>query len=394
MIRIVFMLSFFCFGTALADIQPIKVGLFSIYNPRAISVEAAGKNNLLSVAIKALPQRHGTIETAGLSVTCLERKVKIRIGKKRLFASSVTITTQGFAKLLVGIPGKLKKRPYAGSLRISSNGGVCSVTNKVALEDYVSSVACHEIRGGLPEALRAQAVLVRTWAMTHSNRHKKEGKDFCDLTHCQVYTGSSACDESQVSVLKKVQGVVLVFGSVLADVAYFSTCGGHTANAGDIWGKKSTREYLSGIEDGNPAYCSASPHFRWHLILKRAEVCMALSKDKARDDCSLEIIRTGIGGWVKSIRIDSGRSFFMTGENFRLLMGRTFGWGRFKSSNFVLSMNRNMIEFLGKGMGHGVGMCQYGAMNMASKGKTFRDILLHYFPHTKIESLGEMHGNN
>ncbi len=387
-----FILSFFYSCVAMASGHDhVKVGLFSIFHPKRIFIASVGTKTL---AVKIKKSRGGKEELNApeVMVSCSATGgLQVKVGKRTIEGFSVNLVSKRAGKgLLVGVMGKQRARPYKGKLEVHSKDGVCVVTNTVVLEDYVESVSCHEIRGGLSEALKAQAVLVRTWALTHLGRHGADGQDFCDLTHCQVYTGDSACDASQTLALSEVKGMVLMYGSVLSDVAYFSTCGGYTASAADIWGRKSSRSYLKGVMDGDPAYCSESPHFHWHLLLPKADVCRVLAIKGAGSPCTLEVTKTGKGGWVKSVRVISKKNISLTGEEFRMVMGRAFGWGKFKSSNFVMNSRGDEVEFIGKGLGHGVGMCQYGAMNMAKKGKSYKDILRHYFPGTRVLKLNEI----
>jgi len=224
----------------------VRVGLFSIFHPGKISVSSPAKGSLLEISFEKSNGAGGKLDSSEALLICSEGKgMTIGVGKKRIHVSSLRIKSKNIKEnVLVGVVGKQHERAYSGSLEVHEKGGLCIVTNLVSLENYVSSVSCHEIRGGLAEALKAQSVLVRTWALTHLKRHGKDSQDFCDLTHCQVYKGVSACKRSQLEELSKVRGMVLKYSSVLADVAYFSTCGGFTASARDIWGRNSDRRYL------------------------------------------------------------------------------------------------------------------------------------------------------
>jgi stage II sporulation protein D len=119
---------------------------------------------------------------------------------------------------------------------------------------------------------------------------------------------------------------------------------------------------------------------RWRFSVGRAELCGSLGQA----ECQLETAEVGRGGWVKRIVVRGSKDREMSGENFHLLMGRKFGWGKFKSARFKLESSKDRFTFRGRGMGHGVGMCQHGAMGMERAGKDYEAILRHYFPGTEV----------
>ncbi|MBN2497539.1 MAG: SpoIID/LytB domain-containing protein [Deltaproteobacteria bacterium] len=306
-------------------------------------------------------------------------------------AAELRIRPRGSRALRVRVPGAAE-RSYPGWLEIGTQGERCRLVVHVPFERYVEQVACYEIRGAGPEALEAQAVLVRSYALAHLGRHAAEGFDFCDLTHCQVYPGDGACTAAQLESLRKVAGQVLLFEGELADVAYFSTCGGHTASAADVWGGETARPYLQGVEDSREgrALCARSDHLRWRFEVERDELCAALRAKlpAAAGRCAVSIAETGRGGWVRRVRIAGpGGEASISGADFHLLMGRRFGWSRFKSGHFVVQARGGRYVFLGRGLGHGVGMCQHGAMGLERAGADHRAILEHYFPGTALGSL-------
>jgi stage II sporulation protein D len=360
-----------------------KVKVFGIYAPQEILFSSSGGLRIKAIAGDG---KTTTFKSEGTKVRCDETG-SLEIGDRK---DLTRLEVSGINKspLWAGVPGRQDPRPYKGWFEIEDHKGKCHVINHVRVDDYVESVSCREINGAGPEALKAQAILVRTWAYTRRGKHKRAGYDFCDLTHCQVYVGTSACTSLQKKHMREVKRNALFYAGRLADVAYFSTCGGHTANAADIWGTGSERPYLKGIGSPLPAACSSSPHFRWISKLGRNEFCGKIKRAfpgaGMGEGCQIKILERGRGGWIKRIRLRGKKTLDLSGEDFHMLMGRIWGWGKIKSANFELQSKRHHFVFVGRGLGHGVGMCQYGAMGMERKGANYLEILKHYFPGTSV----------
>jgi len=294
---------------------------------------------------------------------------------------------------IVVATGSLSRRTYDGLLEIAPTGGHCRLVNELPVDDYAEAVACAEMKGAPRQALLAQVVAARSYALASAGKHPGSGYDFCDLTHCQHYLGSGACSPATRQGLRQVRGLVLTYQQRPAETVYFSTCAGHTASARDIWGKRADRIYLRGSPDGDGPNCQDSPHLSWRLEVDAGRLCALLRRqypqlDKpVSGDCRVEVERLGAGGWVRTVLVTGGTRLHLSGEQFHLLLGRVLGWGRFKSARFTIERQGRVYVFRGRGLGHGVGMCQYGAMGMARRGFDYRRILRHYYPHTSLEKL-------
>ena len=276
------------------------------------------------------------------------------------------------------------ERDYQGPLTIRQKGKALQMVTSLELEDYVAGVLASELPSGGPEARKAQAILIRTYALRADQRHAEA--DVCDLTHCQTYKG--AADRQTRSLVQSTRGIVVKADRALADVYYSSTCGGHTLDAKKAWPGSKVRHGSRGVPDKGPAgevWCDASPHFHWELALSRAEVYQVLKGrwPQLQRDFSLTL-KHDISGWVERVGL-SQQEQSMTGEAFHLLMGRALGWGSFKSARFELQVNaEGVFKFKGRGLGHGVGLCQHGALAQAEGGKSAREILKHYFPEWEV----------
>jgi SpoIID/LytB domain protein len=270
-----------------------------------------------------------------------------------------------------------------------------NITEQLSLEDYVLGVMRAEgTTESEPEALKALAIAVRTYALKNLGRHAKDGYDFCSTTHCQRFVRSNpdgALPDGRASDTRLVTAVRATEGQVLLDArgqlidSYFgASCGGETANVGTLWGI-TPPEYLRGVRD---EYCESGPHATWSDTISRADLLRALQSDS----------RTDVGSRLDTILIskrdETGRAEFVTlagersktvrGWDFKIIVGRVLGWNVLKSSRFDISRVGANFVFRGSGFGHGLGLCQEGAHVMAARGASYERILQKYFPGTSL----------
>jgi SpoIID/LytB domain protein len=385
---------FFVLGLLIFPAQPaqVSVSLFSIFKPKAIDLSGIDKAPL-KITTLAEDGRQRSFKAASIKVDCGGRgPVCMTLAGKKICAASIRVSPTGQPARLIATVSGAFTREYAGQIEISEKNNKCLTINRVSLEEYARSVACHEIRGAGPQALKAQLIASRTYALSGLSKHEGQGYDFCDLTHCQVYKGYEACSQEQHAQLTEVSGMALTYDGRPIETYYFSTCAGHTAAAQDAWGISAARAYLPGVKDGKQPYCASSEHMRWRFEADRKKLCVRLSKTipklgrkKGPKPCRIEIAKTGRGGWVSRVRISGKKSIVVAGDKFHMLLGKMYGWGKFKSARFTMEVRGKKYVFHGRGLGHGVGMCQYGAMGMEKAGADYKSILKHYYPGTRIE---------
>jgi stage II sporulation protein D len=246
-----------------------------------------------------------------------------------------------------------------------------------------------------PEALKAIAIAIRTYALKNSGRHATQGYDFCSTTHCQRFvvrdpnglTATSALVDSRISAaVRATEGQVLFDNHDRPIDAYFgASCGGETANIRDLWGA-TPASYLLGVRD---EYCDAGPHAKWTDTINRADLLRALQTDS----------RTDVGNRLDQVLIskrdETGRAEFVTldgehrkivrGWDFKIIVGRALGWNVLKSSRFDVARSGSNFIFRGSGFGHGLGLCQEGAHVMAARGASYQKILEKYYPGTVVK---------
>jgi SpoIID/LytB domain protein len=271
-----------------------------------------------------------------------------------------------------------------------------NVTREMPLENYVATVVATEGSSeSQAEALKALAVVVRTYALKNLGRHAKDGYDFCSTTHCQRYQLANdpavlvlAGDVTEARAVKAVRttaGKVLNDqSSNLADPYFSASCGGMTANIHTLWGANSL-PYLRGVRD---EYCEAMPHHEWRDTIPTERLLESLRTDERTDPGlalnNLRVLRRDITGRAELISIEGEQSHVVRGWDFKIIVGRKLGWNFLKSSRFEIGKLGSNYIFQGQGFGHGLGLCQEGAHVMAVRGATYEKILGKYFPGTYV----------
>jgi stage II sporulation protein D len=261
----------------------------------------------------------------------------------------------------------------------------------VSFEDYVLGVLATE--GAVenePEALKALAVSIRTYALRNLKRHERDGYDFCSTTHCQRYTFVARDDGKGLSeAVRKASSEtadeVLVDGNgQLADAYFHAACGGMTADVEALWGG-AARPYLRGVQDN---FCASMPHREWTDVIPAARLNEALKSD-ARTDVGARLTNVVVSkqdrtGRAELITLEGERRRVVRGWDFKIIVGRALGWNMLKSSRFEVAKSGASFIFRGNGFGHGLGLCQEGAHVMAGRGTPYRQILGYYFPGTSV----------
>jgi stage II sporulation protein D len=261
----------------------------------------------------------------------------------------------------------------------------------VAFEDYVLGVLAAE--GAVedePEALKALAVAVRTYASQNLKRHERDGYDFCSTTHCERYTFIEDGEKTSARDLIR-QGRDSTVGEFLLDEkgqvtdAYFSAaCGGMTANVETLWGSNAPK-HLRGVRD---EYCATRPNREWTDVIPINRLAEALKSDsRTETGARLEnvtVSRRDATGRAELLTLEGERRRIVRGWDFKIIVGRVLGWNMLKSSRFEVTRAGSNFIFHGSGFGHGVGLCQEGAHVLAQRGTPYRQILNYYFPGTSV----------
>ncbi|MGB9599356.1 MAG: SpoIID/LytB domain-containing protein [Myxococcota bacterium] len=300
--------------------------------------------------------------------------------------------------------------------------GRFAAINRVDLEELLRGILPSEIYASAPtEALKAQAVAARTEILSAiGHRHPATPYLLCATQHCQVYSGVNSYTNQTDKAISDTFGQVLLFEKRFVKAVYSSNCGGFTEDNNTVWNEHKEpyltpkpdapqnsnlyKKFKDGITDENleeflytvdDSYCSTSSFnnrkaFRWKVEIYYDEIMNLLKKRfdiRSLDDIIIE--GRGQSGRIRGITIISGdKKYYVDTEyNIRQL------FGGLKSGLMIIEKkkdsNQRLISliFTGGGWGHGVGMCQTGAIGMAERGKNFDEILMHYYSGVRIEKV-------
>jgi stage II sporulation protein D len=272
-------------------------------------------------------------------------------------------------------------RPYRGKLETLVDGGSLALVNVVTLEDYIASVIPSEYPFPEMEGVKAQAVLVRTYAL--KNRGRFGSYDLVDHVGSQVYRGAASETPLARQAADLTRGEVLTFGGDLIDAVYYSSSGGHTADNESIWDGR-PQPYLRGRPD---PYDVNSPLHRWTERVDRSRLLAALSRHYGFTVTGLSVEATSPEGRVTQIRLHGNRARVEQANRFRLTVNDLMRRNLLKSTFFTLELSGGTYVITGRGFGHGVGMSQYGAREQARQGRSYREILQFYYAGVTLERL-------
>ncbi|MBI4055484.1 MAG: SpoIID/LytB domain-containing protein [Elusimicrobia bacterium] len=261
-----------------------------------------------------------------------------------------------------------------------------TLINELGMESYLYGVLPHELSSSWPlEALKAQAVVSRTFAYRNLGKYWQQGFDLSADTFSQMYLGKNSEDPLTNRAVDETQGEVLLYRRELLNALFHACCGGRTRAAATAWGEGGTVSGpLSGVRD---PYCRTSPHYTWSLFLTLSEIRDGLRRAGYPTEgfYALRLGDRGPSGYLLHVRA-LGKSFgeSIPAHRFRNL----FGENRVRSV-FITRIYREGegYRLIGRGWGHGVGMCQWGARAQAEQGRGYREILKFYYPGTILKSL-------
>lgn len=352
------------------DFEPV-VKVLVAENLSSVSIEASG-NHTLSTAASSTP----VLGPGSWSITGASGLSVVLNATQHLTNPSLPLKVAPDERTLL----KLNGAPYRGWLAVTpGTSSGFNVINLLPLEAYLYGVVPREIGTGSPDimaAIEAQAICARSYAIAHFGTHRAQGFDIYADSRDQAYSGMARETRWCTQAVDATRGLVAFSGNRLLDARYHSTCGGRTANSEDVW--STAVPYLRSVRDapsfGKP-YCSKSPHYRWTKEVPKGKFYATITR----------MLPAGakIRSWSLDINPRSRRVVKMIVNTYKgkheiegSSLRSVFG---LKSTWFDISQKGEVMVFSGHGWGHGVGMCQYGAMAMAGRGKSAKRILKHYY---------------
>lgn len=325
-----------------------------------------------------------------------------------------------------------------GELEIKVVDDCLFLINHIPLEKYLMCVATSEMSGECPPALlESQTVAARSWLLAAAEqKHTNLGIDACNDDCCQRYQGMGNLTDAAISAIEETQGIVLIHNEKICDTRYSKSCGGISENNENVWYDE-PKPYLRAVLDGNDASipnlksdsdlekwvseiqnCFCGPnyiqennlkkylghvdqsgaYFRWNVSFSQSKLTRLISEKTGQSFDSIQSLQPlnrGISGRITQLRIDG----IYKNENSHIILKSEYEIRRVLHPNFLFS-SAFIIEanstanslasrfiFKGAGWGHGVGLCQIGALGMALNGQSTTDILSHYFQSTELRKI-------
>lgn len=376
------------------SLPPVKVRLTAFGSPSRLNFSAAGDLTVTNAETGAPVEAVGS----AFALAAAGRQVELggqRAASFRVAADTVTVEAGKF------------KRVYPGALIVTASAGKLSLVNECDLDRYTEGVLCGECPALFhPEAIKAMAVAARSYSYRKAYLAKGE---LCDTTHCQVYKGVGSVAPSLKAAVEATQGVCAVYDGQVIDAVYSSDCGGYTEANENAWKGARPVPYLRPVEDApEPAaepYCAVNRSHHWRVLLSPARLGNLFGKFLPK--LRLQVADTTESGRVRSLRLgpftfgggdddaeapapaggtmanmfrlpslaNSPLLKTFTGEQWR----RTLGLSVVKSLKFQIKESEKGVELAGRGYGHGVGLCQFGANGMGRQGVAYEEIIRHYY---------------
>jgi len=323
------------------------------------------------------------------------------IGKGNyLIDSKVTLLNRGIlvgfavypSKRLIIEPARdasiiIDGRPFRGEVTfIRTPNNRITAVNNINVEDYIKGVLYHEVSHHWPmEALKAQAVAARTYALYSINPASKP-YDVTNDIYSQVYGGRDSERYRTDLAVDYTRGQVLTYNNKIIPAYFHATCGGMTEDARELWNVQDIPP-LRGVPCG---FCKDSPHFHWKRNFRLRDIQNALNLHgyKSGSIKAIAIVDRDRSDRIDHLKITqkNGQELILKGKEFRDLMGPNV----IDSNNYEIVMRGYFVDIIGKGWGHGVGMCQWGALGMARQQFNYQQILAYYYPQSVLMNYHEV----
>lgn len=299
-------------------------------------------------------------------------------------------------------------RRYRGTVELLVAGGGVTVVNRVGVEDYLLGVVSAEMgrrSSGEAAAVAAQAIVSRTYALHNRGRFASLGFDLEAGVADQAYGGVEAETPEGTAAVRATTGLVLLYRGALITPFFHSTCGYATATPSEAFRGVADLPYLRSVSDrrpgsGNGYYCDGSPRFRWNVEWDQATLrdilrrnlgrTLGISEQTIDEIREVRVQRTGKSGRATELRVRVGHGEIpVRATDIRAVLatpeGRPLGSTAIQLHPARDGERLERLKAAGAGWGHGVGMCQWGAVGRARAGHDFRQILGTYFPGTEVE---------
>jgi len=337
-----------CAHSAALQERTVRIGVLGMFHPEILTIANDQDRDLVVLLEKRQLFLRPRSSCSKIELRASGNQLLLRCGliQIRTLELRAADRNREAIEFVLGIPKQIERR-YEGILTVRARNGEIIPVVEMDLETAVASIVQAESMPDTPlEALKAQAVVSRSYLVAGRGRHADF--DFCDLTHCQFLREPPAAESLAGQAAVATRRLVLAFNDKPIVAMFTRSCAGTTRVPTDSDSPSGSYPYYSVRCD----HCYKDP-IRWTRTLSREDAAMLSSQ----------------------------------GETGRIAIGRKLGWDAVPSYTFTTREQGDEVVLEGVGQGHGIGLCQRGARNMAAFGSDFRAILSHYFPNTRVESL-------
>lgn len=366
LIIVLFILSF---STNIAALETPQIRVKVMENAHSVTLDGLGQR------VRLISRDNRSEEWVGTKANIVATESGLMLnGANRGKELTFTTPSQKF---------RVSNKTYRGTITVEwKDKGQAVVIDKLSVEDYLTGLINSEISSSWPtNAIKAQAIAARTYALNQVEAARKSSHprsfDITSTMLDQVYEGAHLEDFRAKKAVSATRGEVLLRSSSVFAAYYHSCCGGHTEYAHNVWpGEKD----FSLVDD---PHCADSPKFNWRFEVPFTEFLGTLAENGYSFKNAHALSTSPL---LDSPRI--GEVIIEDDNGFKMLkateLRKIFGYANIKSTWFDVAVKGKNIIFSGRGYGHGVGLCQWGAKGMAEKGFDYRDILKFYYPDAEV----------
>jgi stage II sporulation protein D len=327
--------------------------------------------------VGAIAATDGLRITAGTNGTLVAKSLKLAFSAAERIEIVPRRPDGGFRLKATG--QNVPERRYPGPLQVDRSGGGLRLVATPALDDYVAGVVRAEAGNHHHiEYYKLQSVSCRTYALSNLRKHLKDGFAVCDQVHCQLFRGRNDNDTIAMAVAATHDLVIVDPAIRLIHATFHSNCGGETVNAEDVW---SYEPYLRATTD---TFCTHADQATWERTFPRSEWLGYLRRKHG-------FTADGPAALAAVLEYEPQCRDLYLGNTTPLIPLKTVREDlKLRSTYFGIRTEGEKVVLQGRGFGHGVGLCQEGAMRMARAGRPYTGILHHYYTGVHLVELGTL----
>ena len=346
--------------------EKVRIGIFSNKNLQEIELKVIGNGAFINDQSSTWIQAENSI----ISIRNNGGLVRFQCDSTIVISSKITLQASNEGYFQVQLTPQSRKLKYGENIEIKIVNNQLQLVNVMTIDTYISGVV--EAEGGPNHDLeyyKAQAVISRTYALSQYYKHIDDGYNLCDQTHCQVFNGLPKHEHIMVNAAEQTKSLVIVDENAnLITAAFHSNCGGRTNNAEHVWSRPLS--YCVARED---TFCIKMPNSNWEKRIPVQDWKRYLEAKK------IQVSDTAQMGYFPSEK----ERYYKEGTSKVLLVDMRKDL-KLKSTYFSAHQDGNEMVLIGQGFGHGVGLCQEGAIRMAQLGYGFEDVIHFYYANVKI----------